>query len=224
MAAKDASKGKDGKAVVRVLMRRHGQSYAEQAGVRLTGNTPSPLFELLNLSLLLSARIAADKAVEAARALVQAKLTTPKKMAAASWQDRVDVITWHGYKRYDESASRMLGDTANKVLDAYGGDLRRLRDEAGRDVQQEHRLLQQFKGIGSVGADIFLREVQAVWPEVYPYADQKVLEAAGRLGLPRNARGLASLVPKRQFPRLCAALIRTHLSRDYEDIKAAARS
>jgi endonuclease III len=209
-------------ALVKELLHRHGQTYAEQAGVKIAGNTPSPLFELLNLAMLLSARIAADKAVEAARALVQAKLTTPKKMAAASWQDRVDVITWHGYKRYDESTSRMLGDTAQKVLDHYGGDLRRLRDEAGQDVEKEHRLLQEFKGIGEVGADIFLREVQAVWPEAYPYADRKVLEAAGRLGLPKNPKRLAALVPKKQFPRLCAALIRTSLRREYAEVKAAA--
>lgn len=221
MAAK--RDGKSSRALVKALMQRHGRTYAEQAGVRLTGNTPSPLFELLTLSMLLSARIAADNAVEAARALVKAKLTTPKKMAAASWQDRVDVITWHGYKRYDERTSRMLGDTAEKIMDRYGGDLRRLRDEAGRDVKQEHTLLQQFKGIGGVGADIFLREVQAVWLEVYPYADQKVLKAAGRLGLPRNPKRLASLVPKPQFPRLCAALIRTSLRRDYDDIKSMAR-
>jgi endonuclease III len=217
-----ASTSNGTEALIKELLRRHGQTYAEQAGVKIEGNTPSPLFELLNLAMLLSARIAADKAVEAARALVQAKLTTPKKMAATSWQDRVDVITWHGYKRYDESTSRMLGDTAQKVLDHYGGDLRRLRDEADQDVEKEHRLLQEFKGIGEVGADIFLREVQAVWPEAYPYADGKVLEAAGRLGLPKSPKRLAALVPKKQFPRLCAALIRTSLRHDYDEVKAAA--
>lgn len=214
--------GDDGM-LVAALLQRHGCTYAEEAGVRLRGNTPSPLFELLNLSMLLSARISADNAVEAARALVKAKLTTPRKMAAASWQDRVDVITWHGYKRYDERASRMLGDTAHMVLEDYRGDLRRLRDEAGQDVKQERRLLQRFKGIGEVGADIFLREVQAVWPEVYPYADPKVLKAAGRLGLPRSAKRLAALVPRARFPHLCAALIRTSLRRDSDAINSAAR-
>jgi len=223
VARRTTAKRKEGQALVKTLMRRYGRTYAEQAGVRLKGNTPTPLFELLNLSLLLSARIAADNAVEAARALVKANLTTPSKMAAATWQQRVDVITSHGYKRYDESTSRMLGDTANRLLDAYGGDLRRLRDAAGHDVKHEHRLLQQLNGIGNVGADIFLREVQAVWPEVYPYADQKVLNAAGRLGLPRHAERLASLVPKPKFPRLCAALVRASLQRDYDPLKAAAR-
>ena len=91
-------------------------------------------------------------------------------MAEASWQDRVDVITWHGYKRYDERTSTMLGNTSELLIGKYNGDLRKLRDEAKRDVKREHQLLQQFSGIGPVGADIFLREVQPVWDETYPYA------------------------------------------------------
>lgn len=86
----------------------YGRTYAEEIGVRLK-DAPSPLFQLLNAALLLSARIAAGNAVQAARALLEAKLTTPKKMADASWQDRVDVITWHGYKRYDERTIRSRG-------------------------------------------------------------------------------------------------------------------
>src|SRR5438552_19144103 len=64
------------------------------------------------MSLLLSARISAGNALEATRALIEAGLTTPQKMARATWQRRVDVITWHGYKRYDERTSTMLDDTA----------------------------------------------------------------------------------------------------------------
>lgn len=48
------------------LMDRHGQTYSEQAGLRLR-DTPAPLFGLLVLSLLLSTRISGDIAVAAAR-------------------------------------------------------------------------------------------------------------------------------------------------------------
>ncbi|MEX0803886.1 MAG: hypothetical protein WD688_11300 [Candidatus Binatia bacterium] len=125
----------------------------------------------------MSARIPAANAVQAAKALVEARLTTPERMAQASWQDRVDVITWHGYKRYDERTSTMLGNTSKLLIGKYNGDLRKLRDDAERDVKREHRLLQQFSGIGPVGADIFLREVQLVW-ETYPYADKRVIQSA----------------------------------------------
>lgn len=206
--------------IARAVLDAHGQTYADEAGIRLK-DSPSSLYQLLNLSLLLSARIAAGNAVQAARALVDAGLTTPKKMARASWQDRVDVITWHGYKRYDERTSTMLGQTAERLLERYGGDLRNLRDEAAADVAAEHRLLQQFKGIGKVGADIFLREIQGYWDEAYPYADERVGKAAKKVGLPADPRALARLVPRRDFPRFVAGLVRVDLARATDQLQEA---
>ncbi len=209
------------RALVKSVLISYGRTYAEEAGIRLK-NTPTPLFQLLNEALLLSARIPAHNAVQAAQALVDAKLTTPKKMVAASWQDRVDVITWHGYKRYDESGSRMLGQTAELLLNRYGGDLRKLREEAKRDVEAEKKLLRQFNGIGNVGADIFLREVQGVWQEAYPYADPRVTKAAKKLGLPGDPQALARLVSREDFPRFVAGLIRIDLASKHQEVRQQA--
>jgi endonuclease III len=203
--------------LARAVLERYGTSYAEDAGIRLK-NTPAPLFQLLNAAILMSARISAANAVEAAAALVKAKLTTPQKMAEATWQDRVDVLTANGYKRYDESTSTMLGETAEMLLDRYDGDLRQLRDEADRDVAEEHKSLQKFKGIGKVGADIFLREVQLVWDEAYPYADQRVTAAAKKLGLSAEASKMSRLVNKNEFPRLAASLVKVDLDDAYQEI------
>lgn len=202
---------------VQALLDKYGQTFADEIGIKLN-NTPAPLFQLLYASMLMSARIPAQNAVQAASALIDAGLTTPKAMAEATWQERVDVITWHGYKRYDERTSTMLGDTAQMVLERYGGDLRNLREEAGYDRASEHRLLQQFKGIGQVGADIFLREVQGIWEEVYPFADDRVLQAAARLELGRDPQSLARLVDRQDFARLTAALIRVALGKAYDEI------
>lgn len=198
----------------------YGRTYAEEAGFRLKDN-PAPLFQLLNLSLLLSARIASENAVQAARALRKAKLTTPQKMAAATWQERVDVLTENGYKRYDESTSTMLGETAELLLGKYAGDLRKLRQEADRDVETEHRLLQQFKGIGQVGADIFLREVQGTWQEAFPYADDRVMKAAKKIGLPAEPRALTRLVDRNDFPRFVAGIVRADLAGAYDELQAS---
>lgn len=208
-------------ALVSAVLERYGRTYAEEAGVRLK-DTPAPLYQLLNAALLLSARIPAGNAVQAARALIDAGLTTPAKMAEASWQDRVDVITWHGYKRYDERTSTMLGQTAELLLERYDGDLRKLRKEAGGDVASLHRLLQQFKGIGKVGADIFLREVQGVWDEVYPYVDARVGKAASSLDLPGDAGTLAKLVAREDFPRFVAGLVRVDLAGEQQALKEQA--
>ena len=213
--------GERQKAVAEAVLRTHGRTFAEEIGIRLK-DTPQPLFQLLCASLLLSARIASGNAVEAARALRQAGLTSPRRMVEASWQDRVDVITWHGYKRYDESTATMLGDTAELLLSRYDGDLRKLRREAGGDIDREKTLLKQFKGIGEVGAGIFLREVQGIWDEAYPYADRKVLESAGKLGLPTDGDQLARLVSKADFPRLASGLVRVGLRRAHDEVRRQA--
>ena len=210
------------KTLAAAVLRRYGTTYAQEGGSRVEKNTASALYQLLTIALLLSARIAAANAMEAATALRKAGFTTPGKMAQTSWQQRVDVITWHGYKRYDERTATLLGQTAELVLSRYRGDLRRLRERAQRDPAQEKTLLKEFKGIGDTGADIFLREVQLVWEEVYPYADKKVLKAAGKLGLPSEAGQLSTLVAREDFARLTAGLIRVDLARAYDMIRADA--
>jgi endonuclease III len=210
-------------ALVSALLGRYGRTYAEDAGIRLA-DKPAPLYQLLVLATLLSARISSAIAVQAARELFAAGYTTPKAMREASWQDRVDALGRGHYRRYDERTSTMLGDGAGLLDDRWGGDLRRLRDEAGGEPGRIRSLLQEFPGIGPSGADIFLREVQAVWPSVAPYLDDRVIEAARRLGLPADAGELASLAGSEEdLARLGAALIRISLSKEAaEEIKRAA--
>ena len=96
---------------VHVLLERHGTTYAQDAGIELR-DTPAPLFQLLVLANLLSARIGAKVAVASARELFTAGYRTPERMRAASWRQRVQALGRGGYKRYDERTSTMLGDGA----------------------------------------------------------------------------------------------------------------
>jgi endonuclease III len=200
--------------VVSALLDRYGRTYAEDAGIRLAGK-PAPLYQLLVLATLLSARISAEIAVRAARELFAAGYTTPKAMREASWQDRVDALGRAHYKRYDERTATMLGNGAGLLEKRWGGDLRKLRDEADGDAKRITSLLEEFPGIGPLGADIFLREVQAVWPSVAPYLDDRVIEGARRIGLPADVAELAGLAGSgKDLARLAAALIRVSLSKD----------
>ncbi len=202
-----------------MLLRDHGQTFAQELGIDLSRNSPSALFRLLCFALLASSRIGHNIAMEAARALSHRKWNTAAMMAAATWRQRTDVLNRAGYARYDESTSRMLGDTAQLLLERYRGDLRKLREEAQHDPSTERGLLKQFKGIGDTGADIFLREVQIAWDEAYPFADRRVLKAAAKLDLGADARALAKLVNKRgDFARLTAALVRVELTKAYGDL------
>jgi hypothetical protein len=200
----------------RALLDRCGRTYAEQAGVRLR-NTPGPLYQTLVLSHLLSARIRADVAVAAARALFDAGYRDPRRMAEATWQQRVDALGVGGYRRYDERTATQLGDGAELLRDRYGGDLRALR---GPDVTKR---LREFPGVGPMGVDIFLREVQAVWPEHAPYIDRKAQDGAARVGLPRAPGKLSGLVAEREVPRLTAGLVRVALDKGLaEDVRERA--
>jgi hypothetical protein len=191
---------------VKALLERHGTTYAEDAGITLA-DKPAPLWQLLVLSLLLSARIRSSVAVAAARELFDAGYGTPQGMRDATWQQRVDALGRGHYRRYDERTATQLGELAATVLGDLGGDLRRLRDEADSAKELEKQL-QRFKGIGPAGAAIFCREAQGVWPGLAPYVDRLAADGAERLGLPRSAERLAGLVDAEDLPRLVAACVR----------------
>ncbi|WP_093797877.1 endonuclease [Streptomyces sp. Wb2n-11] len=197
---------------VRALLDAYGRTYAAEAGIRLR-DTPQPLYRLLVLSCLLSARIRASTAVAAARALHDAGLRDARRMETATWQQRVDALGAGGYRRYDERTATQLGEGARLVLDRYGGDLRRMREAAGGDTEALRSLLREVPGIGPAGADIFLREAQAVWPQVAPYLDGKALQGAERLGLPADPAELSRLVGEGEHAPLAAALVRVSLDR-----------
>jgi len=192
------------------LLKRAGQTYAEQAGIRLT-DRPDPLYRLLLLSVLLSTRITADLGVAATRELISSGMGTPRGMLDASWQDRVDALGRAHYKRYDESTATALGDGARLLLEEYDGDLRKLRDRADRQPATVKKLLTAFPRLGPVGANIFVREAQRVWPELAPAFDGKARDGARRVGLPTQPGKLAGLVPNERLADLAAALVRVAL-------------
>jgi len=186
------------------LLAEHGTTYAEDAGITLR-DEPAPLFQLLVLTTLASTRISADIAVAGARELFAAGWRTPQKLLASTWQQRVDALGRGHYKRYDESTATKLEESATMLLERYAGDLGKLK-ELGRDDLLE--AIAQFPRIGPVGAGIFVREVQDVWP-VGPWFDDKTLAAADQQGLPTDPERLAALAPAGRVAHLAAALTRT---------------
>jgi hypothetical protein len=192
------------------VLARYGTTFASEAGISLR-DRPAPLFQLLVLAELLSARIGAGIAIAAAVELRSAGLTTPAKMRSSPRSARVAALGRAGYRRYDERTATQLGNAAQLVLDRYAGDLRGLAEAAGHDVQAAARLLQQVSGIGPTGASVFLREVQQVWPWARPYLDDRTLAGAQRVGLPGAATSLAGLVPAEDLAAFAAGLVRISL-------------
>ncbi|MEV8371123.1 endonuclease [Kribbella sp. NPDC056861] len=197
--------------LLREILDRHCRTFAQEAGIRLT-DEPAPLFQLLTLTLLLSARISAGIAVSAAKELFEAGYRTPNAMNDASWRSRVTALGRGGYRRYDERTATTLGEAAGLALTRWRGDLRLLHAEAGDDALKLTILLTEFKGIGPVGAQIFLREVQAVWPGISPYVDDRVKQGALRVGLPTSPNRLSAIARSPpEMAELAAALVRLSL-------------
>jgi hypothetical protein len=192
---------------VHELLEEHGRTFAAEAGLRLR-DTPGPLYQLLVLGVLSSAPMRASVAVDAARELFAAGYRSPSKMLAASWQQRVDALGRAHYRRYDERTATALGQGAQLLLDRWHGDLRKLRAEAGRDPGRIRVLLQEVPRIGPIGAEIFCREAQGLWPELRPTFDERAAKGAEAVGLPTRPEQLADLVPAQELPRLAAALVR----------------
>ncbi|NHA67337.1 endonuclease [Phycicoccus flavus] len=192
---------------VRDLLAQHGRTFATDAGITLR-DTPSPLFRLLVLTLLASTRISADVAVATARELSRAGWRTPRRMLESTWQQRVDALGRGGYRRYDETTATRLEALCIRLVEDYRGDLRVLRPDSAADVDRLRKGLTGFTGIGPVGADIFCREVQAVWPTVGPFFDRRALAGARARGLPVDPARLAALAPDGRVANLAAALVR----------------
>lgn len=204
---------KQQRAVLHALLDDNGRTYAEEAGIKLR-DTPQPLYRLLVLAHLLSARIRASVALAAARELGDAGMRSPRAMLEATWQDRVDALGRGGYRRYDERTATQLGDGAQLLLEHYGGDLRRMREKAGGDLGELRRLLREVPGLGPAGVDIFLREVQSVWPEAGPLLDEKALQGARRLGVADDPGTLLKLADDTDPAHLAAGLVRAALDKD----------
>jgi hypothetical protein len=198
------------------VLDRYGTTLATDAGIHLE-NRAAPLFQLLVLTELVSARIAAPVAVATATELRHAGWTTPQRLRQAPRQQLVAALGRGGYRRFDLRTATLLPELAHVVLNRYGGDLRRLATAADEDVGRAAVLLQAFPGIGPTGAAVFLREVQAVWPWVRPFLDERSRAGARRIRLPDDAEALAALVPGADLARLASGLARLSRIRERED-------
>src|SRR5690625_2696974 len=204
------------------ILARHGTTYAEQAGIALK-DKPSPLYQLLVLSTLLSARISSDIGVQAAHELFKDGLKTPQHMREASWQQRVDALGRGHYRRLDESTATTLEKSADLLIDQYDGDLRKLRDESN-SVNQLRDALQQFTGIGPAGASIFIREVQGIWDDFAPHLDSKTKDGARLLDLRSSSEKFVELVTRSVLLLRVASCVGLALSQSVvDDVKESGK-
>src|SRR4051812_19350774 len=115
--------------VARAVLARFGATYAADAGIDLV-DEPGPLFQLMTLAQLLSARIGAGIAVATARELFGAGWPPPAGLRNGGGGAVGAALGRGGYRRYDERTATHLREMAALVLTRYDGDLRGLATAA----------------------------------------------------------------------------------------------
>jgi len=141
-------------------------------------------FKWFLASILFAKRISAETAKKTYRQFERAGLTTLEMILEAGWDRLVEVLDLGGYTRYDFSTATNLLEIMRKLKE-YGG-LEELHN-ASKNPRDLERNLQEFKGVGPVCVNIFLRELRGIWEKAYLEPSKIAVETGRKLGL-RNVK------------------------------------
>jgi len=141
-------------------------------------------FKWFLASVLFAKRISAQTAKETYRYFEQEELTTPDAILEAGWDRLVEVLDAGGYTRYDFSTATYLLGIAKTLKERYG-NLERLHAESSSPSDLERRL-EEFKGVGPVCVNIFLRELRGIWDKAKPKPSALAVATAEKIGLKRE--------------------------------------
>lgn len=167
--------------VASLLAGELGNTYSSVLGIDLDSKKEGEIFKWFLASILFGKRIGTDIATKTYREFEHAGLLTPDKILNAGWDKLVEVLDRGGYARYDFSTSTMLLNLMKHLQKEYGS-LENIHKMA-RDNRDLEKRLQDFKGIGPVTTNIFLRELRTVWKNADPEPSQLVRLAAKNLGI-----------------------------------------
>lgn len=153
-------------------------SYSAELGLDLC--RPEDRFKWFLASILFAKRISAEIAKKTYRQFERAGLTTPEKILDAGWDRLVEVLDLGGYTRYDFSTATNLLEIMRNLKEYEGLEALHNASQTSRDLEEK---LQEFKGIGPVCINIFLRELRGIWEKADPEPSKIALETGRKLGL-----------------------------------------
>jgi endonuclease III len=155
------------------------RSYSEELDLDLS--RPEDRFKWFLASVLFAKRISAEIARQTYFCFEQEELTNPDVILETGWNRLVEVLDSGGYTRYDFSTATNLLGIAKTLKEKYG-NLEKLHSQSSSPTDLERRL-QEFKGVGPVGVNIFLRELRGIWKKAKPKPSLMALETAQKIGL-----------------------------------------
>jgi len=200
------------------LVDKLGRPYHELLGINLRRGKKGEIFKWFIASSLFGARISETIATKTYKQFEKDGLLSPERIIARGWSRLVESLDRGGYVRYDFSTADDLLALSDLLMRSYEGDLNRLHDQAKDSADLEERL-KEFRGVGDVTVNIFLRELRGVWKKADPLPGRHAILAARNLGLVKSARPteafdelrrvwLAKAAPRKTFVNFEVALSR----------------
>ena len=155
------------------------QNYSKELGLDLC--KPEDRFKWFLASVLFAKRISTETAKETYYSFEQEELTSPDAILEAGWDHLVEVLDAGGYTRYDFSTATNFLGIARTLKERYG-DLEKLHSDSSSPEDLEKRL-EEFRGVGPVGVNIFLRELRGIWEKAKPEPSPIAVAMAKKIGL-----------------------------------------
>ncbi len=152
--------------------------YSEDLGIDIS--SPEGRFKWFIASILFGARISEKIAMNTYRTFEKYGLVDPEKIIEAGWDELVRVLGEGGYARYDFSTATKLRNIMKEIKVRYGS-LENIY-ALSKDTADLRNRLMEFKGIGEVTSQIFLRELRGIWDIDLPVS-QKAGDVAEALGI-----------------------------------------
>jgi hypothetical protein len=188
---------------LKTLIKEFGIPFSSSLEINLQEGSEEEIFKWFLASVLFGKRIPLRIAARTYEQFKANDVLTPKAITDTGWDGLVKILDDGGYVRYDFSTASKLLSLVEQLQQKYGSltELHRQAKNA-RDLEQK---LMEFKGIGPVTTNIFLRELRTIWKKADPEPLDFVKEQADKFGI-----NLDRLRRKtRHFIRLEAALIRS---------------
>jgi len=188
---------------LKALIKELGTPFSVALGINLRDAKEKEIFKWFLASVLFGKRISFRTAAKTYEQFKSCNVLTPKAIADTGWDGLVQILDNGGYVRYDFSTASKLLDLIKQLQQSYG-TLTELHKIARNPKDLEGRLM-QFKGIGPITANIFLRELRTVWKKANPEPLDLVKQEAAKFRIDLNKFNRKT----KTFIKLEAALIRS---------------
>lgn len=175
-------------------------SYSDELNLNLA--KAEDRFKWLLASILFAKRISSEIAKKTFQKFIENGLTSPDSLLKAGWDKIVEVLDAGGYVRYDFSTATNILETVKLLKKQYQGSLENLYENASNSKDLERRL-REFKGVGPVAVNIFLRELRKVWDKAKPEISSIALNMAKQLKLDKQDAELYESKLIRIFLQYC---------------------